>query len=171
MSFVAHPPTTVVIGTHALPPPRSSFFFSRQVQGVFDDIQKKAVEFYKTSPVAKSSSQSAEGGAAAPMSEAAKDLETKLEVRARASPTPLLLSGEQKEKASNKAGTFGSVHVIFVSSALCGAAWACVGVILHNVLSSRPCCGARFVAGGVCDHPAITHPGGDENDPHIFRVA
>ncbi|CAN0426093.1 unnamed protein product, partial [Ectocarpus fasciculatus] len=55
------------------------FFFSLQVQGVFDDIQKKAVEFYKTSPAAKSSSQGAEGGAAAPLSEAAKGLETKLE--------------------------------------------------------------------------------------------
>ncbi|CBN77325.2 hypothetical protein (Partial), partial [Ectocarpus siliculosus] len=51
----------------------------KEVQGVFDDIQKKAVEFYKTSSGAMSKSQDAEGGAAAPMSEAAKTLETKLE--------------------------------------------------------------------------------------------
>ncbi|CAM9850818.1 unnamed protein product [Ectocarpus sp. 12 AP-2014] len=50
----------------------------KEVQGVFDDIQKKAVDFYKTSP-GMSKSQDAEGGAAAPMSEAAKTLETKLE--------------------------------------------------------------------------------------------
>ncbi|CAN0407124.1 unnamed protein product, partial [Ectocarpus sp. 8 AP-2014] len=51
----------------------------KEVQGVFDDIQKKAVEFYKTSSGAMSKSQDAEGGATAPMSEAAKTLETKLE--------------------------------------------------------------------------------------------
>ncbi|CAN0233121.1 unnamed protein product, partial [Ectocarpus sp. 13 AM-2016] len=50
----------------------------KEVQGVFDDIQKKAVDFYKTSP-GMSKSQDAEGGAAATMSEAAKTLETKLE--------------------------------------------------------------------------------------------
>ncbi|CAB1119095.1 unnamed protein product [Ectocarpus sp. CCAP 1310/34] len=51
----------------------------KEVQGVFDDVQKKAVDFYKTSSGAMSKSQDAEGGAVAPMSEAAKTLETKLE--------------------------------------------------------------------------------------------
>ncbi|CAM9814004.1 unnamed protein product [Ectocarpus sp. 4 AP-2014] len=51
----------------------------KEVQGVFDDIQKKAVDFYKTSSAAMPKSQDAEGGAVAPMSEAAKTLETKLE--------------------------------------------------------------------------------------------
>lgn len=100
------------------------------MQGVFDDIQKKAVEFYKTSSGAMSKSQDAEGGAAAPMSEAAKTLETKLEVRARAPPTPhCCCRMNKKEKRTTAWTLFGSVRVTFGSCALYGTAWARVGWI------------------------------------------
>lgn len=60
-----------------------------QVQGVFDEIQKKAVEYYKSSPVKTSSTaakgsgkgaKAAPGGVATPLPEAVQLLEAQLEV-------------------------------------------------------------------------------------------
>lgn len=61
-----------------------------QVQGVFDDLQKKAVEYYKSSPVAKATSSvpgtkfgsSSSEGVATAMPDVVQTLETELEVGA-----------------------------------------------------------------------------------------
>ena len=60
---------------------------------MFDDLQKKAVEYYKSSPVAKATNSvpgtkfgsSSAGGVATPMPDAVQTLEADLEVCARKS--------------------------------------------------------------------------------------
>ncbi|CAN0216324.1 unnamed protein product, partial [Laminaria digitata] len=79
----------------------------KQVQGVFDDLQKKAVEYYKSSPVAKATSSvpgtkfgtSSAGGVATPMPDAVQTLETELEsLLAESSFKPRRLKKERKQK-------------------------------------------------------------------------
>eukprot|EP00904_Undaria_pinnatifida_P000095 jgi/Undpi1/10086/HiC_scaffold_28.g12540.m1 len=79
----------------------------KQVQGVFDDLQKKAVEYYKSSPVAKATSSvpgtkfgsSSSEGVATAMPDVVQTLETELEsLLTESSFKPRRLKNERKQK-------------------------------------------------------------------------
>eukprot|EP00903_Cladosiphon_okamuranus_P006847 g6669.t1 len=93
----------------------------KQVQGVFDDIQAKAVQYYKTSPVTATSKGRAAagggggGGVATPLPEAVQIMEAKLEsylTESRFRPRKL-----QKDKKSGLVDTISAMEASYPADA------------------------------------------------------